>query len=426
VTTILPIDRYARVLGINPLHFAGATGDTVFPTSGFCDDVWPQHTWQTQEELVSREEIAEQVRIAEEQIMEVLGYWPGPTWTSEEVVPYPQFYRKTRFSGPTARNEQRKTVQARHRKIISPGRRAVTAIEEGATVTYSDPDGDGYNETATVTVSTTITDSRQVKVYFAGKSAHPTWEIRPNSHPSRPTSNVAISGGTATITMDSWMFIDPDLWEAYPTADPLTAIDASDSSNLVSTVDVYREYTDNTQDSCTFYWTNHTEGGVFSGAFCDNCGGSGCSVCGQTSQGGCLSIRDAETGYVIPIAAGYSAADAAWVSETYSISRDPDQVKLWYRSGLLSNDYLSSYTDDPISEGMAQAIAWLATARLDKPVCGCSNVRNAVATLQQDTAIVSRERATFINIIGPEALKNPFGTRVGEVRAWNYVARMIE
>ncbi len=47
--TLLSLPRFARMVGIAPLHFAGATASSlnpaVFPTGSSCGDVWPRYDW---------------------------------------------------------------------------------------------------------------------------------------------------------------------------------------------------------------------------------------------------------------------------------------------------------------------------------------------------------------------------------------------
>ena len=412
--TLLSLDAFAKVLSINPVHFNGATGGTTFPLSGSCSDVWPQYTWQTEDEIIGREELAQAIHDAEVDISQVLGYSVAPDWVAQEVHEYPRFYRPEMTStNGTDNRGLRKAVHTKYAKVISPGVRAAAVIDEGATVTYSDPDGDGWNELATITATTTTTNESEVHIYFAGQDGDPEWEIR-------PVRSKVISGGTVTITADAWLFIDPDLWEAYPTTAGFSPIDVSTTTNYVSTVDVYREYTDTTSDSATFYW-----GGAQPGysTFCSACGGTGCAVCTMTSQGGCFVIRDAESGLVAASPATYSATDAAWSSASFAVCRDPDQVKLWYYAGDYSNQWLSGRTTDPMSHYWAQAVTWLAVARLDRPICSCTNVRNTVKELQADLTASSRDsfKTRFESM---DIFSNPFGTRSGEVKAWQRVERI--
>jgi hypothetical protein len=90
-------------------------------------------------------------------------------------------------------------------------------------------------------------------------------------------------------------------------------------------------------------------------------------------------------------------------------------VSLWYRSGLQSNEFLSGRTFDPLANEWANTIAILATARLERPPCQCANVQNLFEKLRTDITQNDRSMSFFVT---PEIVRNPLGTRYGEVLAW--------
>ena len=413
VPTIVSLDTFARLLAINPVHFNGARADTCWPLLGGCSDVWPQHAWQSQGELVGREEVAQALYDAETEIRQVLGYAVGPEWVVQEVHDYPRFYRRdSTVYGQDIRGLG-KTVDATWGKIISPGQRAVSTISLGATVTYSDADGDGWKELATITTSTVLDDVDEIKIYTAGKSGAPDWEIR-------PVKTKTISGSTLTITADSWLFINPLLWEAYPTSNDFGAVDIEATTNFVTTVDVYHEYADTSSTSATFYW-EPTHTAPFA---CPECGGSGCTVCTLTTQTGCFAIRDAEAGIIAPFPGSYDEDTGLWTSEGFSVARDPDQVKLYYQAGHLSNRFLSGQSLNPVDDYLAMAVVWLAVARLEYSLCSCNNVRNVTQELRRDLTESTKD-AAYVRTPNMDIFTNPFGTRVGEVKAWQRVSKLM-
>jgi hypothetical protein len=74
---------------------------------------------------------------------------------------------------------------------------------------------------------------------------------------------------------------------------------------------------------------------------------------------------------------------------------------------------------------MAQAIAWLAVARLEAPPCGCGRVTEQFNTLRKDLSTIDRSITTAISIREGDLVTNPFGTREGEYRAWNRVSKLM-
>lgn len=418
--TLLSLQRYARLMGVNPVHFAGATGVSlnpqVYPLSGSCDAVWFKYPWQANEQA-SRHELAEAIRDAEGELADVVGYWPAPVWIAKEVRAYPRPHRRYAFGDALTVRGQYKSVKARWGKVVEAGRRAVslvgTATTAGGTLVYSDEDGDGLSETATITLATTLTEACEIKPFFAGEGGAQEWEVR-------PVRSVAISGGNVVIVLDSWLLIDPELYEEAPQDDGSpSAIDISTTANFVTSVDVYREYTDFAQASAEFYWEPKPYS-VSPVTTCVACSGSGCEQCQFITQTGCLHIRDVETGIVVPAPATYDSANGHWDAANWEECREPDQVKLWYRAGEISERYLRGLTCDPLSDWWAQTIAWLATARLEHPFCACGSSGTRAAHLREDLAHVGETS----HLLAEEMLTNPFGTRRGEVQAWQRVSRL--
>jgi hypothetical protein len=400
-------------MGITPAHFWGCTAPDIFPQRfpvNVCSSVWHKYAWQ-EADSVGLYDVATEIQKAEREVASAIGYWPAPWWTIQEQRQYPREHRRDWYGlGINARGDIKADV-VNHGKIISPGRRAVSLVSAatvaGGGLVYSDEDGDGFYETATVAVNTTLTDIKELKVYHSGYGGDLEWEIR---QPRRKW----ISGGVAAFVFDAWLFIDPDLYELYPTETPSAAINISTTANYVTAVDVYREYTDQTQPSAEFYWENNN-------VECSICGGSGCEACGYVSQDGCLAIRDAERGIVVPSPATYT--DGSWVKMPWNGGREPDRMDLYYLSGAIANAYVRGTSYNPMPPDLSKIIAYLATSRLERPLCACSNVEALSVKLQSDVTQTSAQN-TFI-FTTEEIVGNPFGTRLGEVMAYRYIVKNV-
>jgi hypothetical protein len=133
-----------------------------------------------------------------------------------------------------------------------------------------------------------------------------------------------------------------------------------------------------------------------------------------------LNVRDVENGIVVPQPATYSADDAAWAMDAYSVCRDPEMVRIYYYAGNQDNRFLGGNSCEPLSNYWAHAIAWLATARLDREFCSCGNVQSLSGHLREDLAFTGETSFQ----IGFELLDNPFGTHRGAVKAWQRVAKI--
>ncbi len=421
--TILSLDRYARILGVNPAHFnqLGTGDDDVpMPFEARCKDVWFQHDWQNSDR-VGRDDLARQIETAEEDIASSLGFWPGPVWIEKEVHPFPRhFYRDVYDSGLNVR-WQRKSIQPRWSKLIEAGRRAVTFIanaeELGGELTYSDEDGDGYEETATITVPTTETQPCEIKAYWPDEDGDPEFEIR-------DPRSVSIVGGTATLVFFSWQLVPLDLWEAFPTVNnPLAPLKINDPANRLTEVDVYREFSDFSQPSSQFFWENRPRNihPLFD-AQCNNCNGNGCPACSLESLDGCLFVRDVDLGIAVPVPASFDEESQSWSEQNFVNCRAPDQTKIWYRAGELDEKFLSGRSCEPLKQKWAEAIAWLATARLYRPFCSCGTVEKFQSNMRRDLAKTEPDGTSYVTTEAD--LDNPFGTRKGEVMAWRRVNKL--
>lgn len=414
--TVLSVSQYAMLMGINPAHFAGGAAGTIFPLGGSCNQVWYQYSWQAADR-VAREDLGLAIFNAEQEIAQVLGYWPAPRWFSQEFVNYPRYYDPTRWrtSGLDA-SERSISARLRYGRIIAGGRRSTTAIgtatastpaAPGDTLVYSDADGDGYQETATITlpVPSTMPHSQLIKAYWPGQTA-PEWEIR-------PTRTKTLSGGSVVMKFWSWQLVPWDRWEQFPSDTYPAALDFNDPVNRLSSVDVLYEYNDPTAVSARFRWEA-------SPRLDCACGGVGCALCSFTAQDGCILPRDANAGTAALQPATYSGG--AWSGLPWSLCRDPDHVSVWYYAGAISEEYLSGQGQDPLSRYLAEAIAWLATARLERPFCACSNLVALAADLRIDLAAT---QPISFQVSGAQ-LDNPFGTRRGEVKAWRRIAMLSD
>lgn len=411
--TLLSLFRYAKIMGITPLHFAGAaTPDLdpqVMPIES-CSKFWAKYDWQIHDQ-VSKMQLAEAIYEAEYEIARVLGYWPAPMWTTEDR-PYPSVFARGYSGDGIDISGKMKSLVTQYGRVISAGRRNVTylgspTILDGS-LAYTDNDGDGYFETATVTIPTTYTDVRELKIYFTGHNGELEWEVR-------PVRSKRLIGGNVVFTLDAWELISPGLYEVFPTSGDFLAIDVSDTTNYEAQVDVYREFCDNTLASSQFIWENDLVG------TCPSCGGVGCEDCLPTTQDGCMTIRQYEAGVVTPFPAVYNAG---WSAATWTECREPENVKLWYYSGLVANDYALNRSYDPLSLEFAKAIAWLATARLDRPLCGCGNIEAISSELQIDVSLREPRGASYF--VSQDAMTNPFGTKIGEIRAWRVVGKLAK
>ena len=390
--TWLSLDRWAQIIGINPLHFHQLTSTTLTPNN-VCGDVFFQSSWQ-HSDRVGRDEICMAIQQAEQEISREVGYNLMPDWTMEErlVYPRPSVPELYNLYGINPRGEM-KSVETPRGYLLSGGIRAKTLVSAGVGIVRSDADSDGYFETCTVTTPVAFTDVNEVHLYYPGQSGEDEWEIRP--------IEVSISAGVATITFKAWQVA---LMIAMFSMNP-EPLDAHDDANYQTTADVYRVYND-PSTQVQFLWENN--GG--------NCCGT-CTACQMGAQSGCMHFRDARIGMVVPAPGTWDSSTSTFTAEAWTACREPDQLRLWYYSGWRTPKMTRSYAElDPYWE---YAIAYFAASKLDRPVCGCSNVNQFIEKWRRDASFSSQNEGGFT--VTTEQASNRLGTSMGALYAWRRI-----
>jgi hypothetical protein len=230
-------------MGINPIHFNGGDDHLVplVPLKEGCRDMWYQFEWSNRTR-VSREELAREMALAEQDIASQLKTWPGLHYIEDEEGYWPGHYNRSR-----ARVANQAVILNKHR-FMTGGKRATTLIEADVTLTYDDANNDNYSDIATISVATTVTDIKEIRVFFPGKDAAPEWEIR-------PLKVKALAGGTFTATIDAQLLFLPELQDAWPGESYDAGLDITNIANFLEEVDVYRVYTD-PEEQLTLNWAS--------------------------------------------------------------------------------------------------------------------------------------------------------------------------
>lgn len=406
IRTRLPLDTWAAILGINPLHFSQVTSAAM--PENLCSNVWVQFAWQNNNQ-VGREDIASAILQAEQLIEEHTHFPLLPIWVADERVrtTQPGMNDLLNVGFQDARGF---TPHVRLNKghFISGGIEAKDVIEAGAAVVYSDEDADGYPETATVTVATTVTDPQEIAVYYPGESARDEWEIRPLHDPLTKRRSVVIAGGVATIKMAREQLVDPDLLAAFDA----TNVNGDNAANFLTTVDVYRHYND-PQTQVTLMWSPRPE-------LCD-CGTTGCQLCAHEVQTGCLLARDYRNGIVNFSPAQWNATTEQFDKLTPAVGRIPDNLRTFYYAGF-QDPNAGAFPLVEMEPAWARAVAFLSLKYLSRPICGCDNVRELHKRMNNDLALNFGDTQSNVSYqITDRDLANPFGTERGALIAWNLV-----
>lgn len=382
--TLLPLDRFAAIIGMSPLHFNQVVLDELDPSdrqpmmpASTCGQPLLQYSWQDADR-VGREEIAQAIADAEAAITRELGYSPGPRYILDERVDGLRF--------PWMNNFYNLVLSQGY--VISGGREAKTLLANRPIV-YSDDDGDGYDELATVTIATTVTSPDEIAVFYPDENGVDAWEIRP--------INVDIAAGTATITFSRHQAVAKNLLEAFVT----NAVDGMVDSNFLGTVDIYRRYIDPSQ--MLEFLGNIS---------CPNCIDATCVACVSNSHAGCFLVQDARLGIVAARPATWDADNSEFRSAyaCYPFR----SARVWYKAGLAS-----------LSPEWERAITYYALTFLDRPLCGCEALEAYTKHWKDDltTSSSTPSGGTQTFRISTRLLDSPFGTTRGGIHAWRMVQR---
>jgi hypothetical protein len=396
VRTWLPLDRWAEIIGIHPLHFNGLTLDSL-PQDTICGMVWFQHSWQ-HADRVGHEDLAIAIQQAEQQIAAEVGYNLLPDWTKEERIPYalpvqPGVYNLNGLNPRGMLN----SVELKRGHVISGGLKTKSVISAGESYVRTDADSDGFAETCTVTVATTITDANEIALFYPAKNGEDAWEIRP--------IKVSFSGGNAIITFNVWLISAANQMSVFD-AEPL---DADLDASFESTVDVYRVYND-PSTQVQFMWEN---GSPLSCC----CGTSTCLACQFGTQAGCFHLREPRIGIAVPAPGSWDSDNDRFNAAEWGGCRGPDQARFWYYSGFEDKNLTRSKVE--MASYWEYAVAFYAASLLDRSVCGCSNVQEFIDKWRMDVSMNEFEGTTVT--VTPELLMNKLGTTVGAIYAWKRV-----
>ncbi len=411
----LSLDRYAKIVGLNPVHFSGS-GDIELPDGARLFPFSPDFRAYTQNEsfdsprAASREEIGREIHDAESAIEDYLGVHVSPKWVVGDDVPQPMHYSRMYRASRNLRGEGIE-IRPKFGEFISGGKRASVELFKDVTVTFEDRDGDGWEEIAVVAIqldnvpivfegekhnpyiSTDYFQNKadihvshlslyDIKVYYDSTNGNPQYEIRP------PLSK-KIVGNEIVIEFNTWQLINPMAWEALPRDDTLR-IEITTKDNIVDIVDVYCEYNDVSQPHAIIIDAN------------------------DKGYSGHLSLSNPYTNS-LNVSAGYwDDTNIRWQSDC--ISSNAKYIRLNYLSGFRYKPEYELHFWDQLHPELAKLIAYLATTRLSRPLAGRAEVIALSEALQRDKSTSKPGEFLFAS---NAMLDNPFGTKMGEIYVYD-------
>lgn len=404
IMNLTPLETFREEFGFHPYHFYQLSGSKVPLLTG-CNTLVYQYNWQNAD-AVGRQQIRRALETAESRLKTYLNYAVAPNFI-EETVRFPRYpdlrFDRMGYAGADARWI---TVNASEGRIISAGSEALVSTHAGVAVVYSDSDGDGLNDTFTVTIPTTLTDISEVEVYFSAADRVDGHDIA--EYKISPVE-IEINAGTLTVKGRSWLLVKPVL-QMGVNVDP---IDPALATNFVSTVDIYRHYpmhgTTYETAEAVLIWESRPWP-VFACNYPVTNGDPAAYAYALAR----LAVRDAGLGTFGVGEAVYNTTTSAW-EPVYHLEtwRPPDRVIIRYLAGV-------PLQNGNIHPRYRSLVTRFAAAELARPICACEGANSELYRWQFDIARSAGVNDEQYSISG-EDLNNPFGTRAGQVYAWKEV-----
>ncbi len=388
-TTILPLEYFRRLMGIDPYHFwqMEYTGHPMHGYSG----IYPHARWMYTVDDVqmptrsakrgpARYDMLQAIASAELKVASIseLNAWPGHKYNQDEEVRLdkprqPILYRRTPF-----------VLRTKWWRVQSVGTQTYSVIQADVVPVYIGDD-------VTITAVVDSIDAREVVVTYAGTEI----KIRPIT--------VTVSAGTATITLKRWQMGDPDDWDNVDT------IDATVDGNLLGTVDVGRLYID-ASDQILMAW----EPGI---SMCGCLEVDDCVTCQLATQTACAVRNIYKYGAVGWQLGTYNETTEQYDAASYSRSRYPDLAYISYVHGM------SNGADRYMAPKWQRAVAYMAAAELPDYVEDAVSQPEILYDWRKDAALADAQGKS--KNVSQSDIGNPFGTRQGQIYAWKLVKQAI-
>lgn len=414
---LLPLETWRDRIGYHPWHFWGMAGPKV-PILSACNTWVKQHSWQTGDTM-GREDIIKAIISAEVKMTQILNYSPAPRYR-EAMFSWPRYPKEDIYRYGYAGGDGRWiTIRLPEGYIEGVGIQKYDMIQENAIVVYSDQDGDGLNETFTITTpAQTLTQNQsQVEIFFTSADRldnEPTgvrWQIRPIRTRIDPVT------GVVTITGRSWLLARPILYEGFGN----DAIDPNVCANFAEMVNVYWRHTwmdGQTYLDCqaALVWETPPYPQWASWSLPAPAGLDPAGVAYAIAR---VGVRDAQNGVVSLGEAVYDPISKTWQAIPWYAGaykyKPPDRVVIRYHAGYPTDQFGN------MQAKMSEIVYPLAAAQLTRRICACESASRALYDFQFDLSRTAGSGDEAYGMMSRDDLSNPFGTKRGEVRAWKQI-----
>lgn len=414
--SLLALEEWRQIIGYHPYHFWQQVSELIPQTSN-CLSVVRQYPYQNAQ-YVGRDSIRQAIQRAEVALANELRYSPVPHYR-EVTVPFPKFPKPdVQRLGYAGSDDHWISVQLPEGHIQAIGTEAVSVVQTNATVVYTDTNGDGVTDTFTVSIplaNLTGVEDVEIALYFnatdrfTGEGPSERWRIKPLT--------IRTSGVNKLISGPSWIMVRPILYEGFTLRD----IDPNTPANFATSVDLYRHFTysDGTEETtceATLIWETPPYPQINY-----NINFNTTDPSGHAWAPARCTIRDKINGTVGFGESIYNSTTSEWEAVQWWASlykfRVPDRVTIRYLAGY------SSGINGEISPEYAVAVARLAAAELAGPICACDRANAELYRWQTDLARSAGGGDESYAFLPREEMLNPFGTRRGQVEAWQFVKK---
>lgn len=398
---LLSLTEWTQYMGLDPWRVAGFCNTPrpydLSQAGECCEGVWSEFSYQHNQ--LARTDVSQAIMAAEELFSSAIGYWPAPKAIAREPRNYPWGDNILSNMGMINKKGGFKSVRLRYAHALALGVETLTLIDTvSITPTYAMGYTAGQEDAAVpdhFTFDVLLPDGMtpdEIRIFYAAddrlNEPREEWEIRPLS--------ISMSGQTATVQGDAWLFGKPKLL-IDAQARCLSATDIEGS--YVAQVEVWRCHFDGSQHG-NFVWED-----------------AGCAdaPCNETRQSFCASVRVEPCSYVVPRPATYDEDTQAFKWTTACPPAPPRRIEVNYKSGILPSNYR-------MERRHGRVIALLAASLLDCSICACGCTKERLNKYSHYEMAMKDEGIggvkTYERIKNARTSENPFGERYGQLQAW--------
>lgn len=382
IKTLTDINNFYTFFGGNPLYFNGLYPNCI-STPSLCGDgdIWEQYNLP-----LSRERLAQAIKNSENKVAEVIGTFVRPNWVSEEIdIPL-------HWSNKGTIPLQDITFQSKYSFIKRFGQKKLTKIIPNASVEYYDRDGDGFEEVAELTITVPENVNICDLKFYHKDTAYELGKPRLIVYDSET--------GNADYEIDSWLLVRPELY-INQTFSAINAINACDSANFVTAIDVYEEAADLCKPQVEI---------LYEKASCT-------ANCEYDRQPACAKMVNSCEGRFKISPQGYDE-DGCVTNSSSSFCGTASKIIVHYQAGCHSTVCLPGDCDtDCFCKELETIVFKLAASELPYPTCDCSCIQSILQMYQQQTSLIVKAENRVFNYPGWIKDEAIFGTTVGQIEA---------